>query len=167
MESRLYCSYNTTQRIRHCNYWYSEIRFMYLAYCHGARRLAIRKMLLFASLFRILTHIPKCPDMRQWIWSALVQIWLAAYSAPNHYLNQWWVIVNWILRKKIIFIKIQNFSLTKMHFKMSFAKWRSLCPGEMSLFSIPEAFIVFTFMATAIISFSEQVYISIQMLLIP
>ena len=27
--------------------------------------------------------------------------WLVAYSAPSHYLNQCWVIVNWTLRNKL------------------------------------------------------------------
>ena len=27
--------------------------------------------------------------------------WLVAYSAPSHYLNQWWLIVNWTLRNKV------------------------------------------------------------------
>ena len=31
-----------------------------------------------------------------------------------------------------ILIKIQNFSFTKMHLKLSSAKWRPFCPGEMS-----------------------------------
>ena len=28
-----------------------------------------------------------------------------------------------------ILIEIQNFSFTKMHLKISFAKWRPFCPG--------------------------------------
>ena len=27
--------------------------------------------------------------------------WLVAYSAPSHYLNQYWVIVNWTLKNKL------------------------------------------------------------------
>ena len=40
-----------------------------------------------------------------------------AYSAPSHYLNQCWVIVNWTLRNKLQcncnITKIQNFSFAK------------------------------------------------------
>ena len=39
--------------------------------------------------------------MHQWIGSALVQIMAVAYSAPSHYLNQCWFIVNWNLRNKL------------------------------------------------------------------
>ena len=34
--------------------------------------------------------------------------WLVAYSAPSHYLNQCWVIVNWTLRNKLQWIFNQN-----------------------------------------------------------
>ena len=29
------------------------------------------------------------------------RLWLVAYSAPSHYLNQCWVIVNWALRNRL------------------------------------------------------------------
>ena len=35
------------------------------------------------------------------ILPSLVQIWLVAWSAPSHYLNQCWNIVNWALRNKL------------------------------------------------------------------
>ena len=59
-----------------------------------------------------------------------VNLW-ESYSAPSHYLNQCWVIVNWTLRNKFEwnFIKIPNFSFTKMQLKISSVKWRSFCPG--------------------------------------
>ena len=34
-----------------------------------------------------------------------------------------------------ILIKIQNFSFKKIHLKISSAKWRPFCPGEMSSFT--------------------------------
>ena len=37
--------------------------------------------------------------------------WLVAYSAPSHYLNQWWVIVNWTLRNKLQWNFNQNIKL--------------------------------------------------------
>ena len=53
-------------------------------------------------------------------------------SAPSHYITQCRVIVNWTRRNNLqwILIKIQNFSFTKMHLKISSTKWRPLCPGE-------------------------------------
>ena len=51
---------------------------------------------LVAQAMIHLTHLPlNAAYMRQWIGSALLQIWLFPYSAPSHYLNQCWVIVNW------------------------------------------------------------------------
>ena len=51
---------------------------------------------------------------------------------PNHYLNQCWVIVNWILRNKLQWNFNQNtkFSFTKMHLKLSSAKWSPFCPSR-------------------------------------
>ena len=50
--------------------------------------------------------------MRQLIGSALVQIkQLIAYSAPSHYLNQCWIIVNWTLRNKLQWHFNQNTKL--------------------------------------------------------
>ena len=52
-----------------------------------------------------------------------------ASSAPSHYLNQCWL--NWTFRIGINFselrIKAQN--LSKIHLKMSYAKWRPFCRG--------------------------------------
>ena len=50
-----------------------------------------------------ITHPPPSyAYMRQWIGSALVQIMACRlYSAPSHYLNQCWIIVNWTLRNKL------------------------------------------------------------------
>ena len=74
--------------------------------------------------------------MHQYIGSALAQIMacrIFAYSAPSHYLNRCWVILNWTLRDKLeIRIQIHEFSLMKMHLKTSSAKWRPFwqgCPG--------------------------------------
>ena len=58
--------------------------------------------------------------------------WLVAYSAPSHYLNQWWVIVNWTLRNKLQWNFNQNIKLFiyEMHQKISSTKWRPFCPGR-------------------------------------
>ena len=44
---------------------------------------------------------PSATIMCPWIGWALVQILAIAYSAPNYYLHQRWVIVSWTLRKKL------------------------------------------------------------------
>ena len=45
--------------------------------------------------------------------------WLGAYSAPSHYLNQCWVIVNWTLRNKLqwIFSPKSNFFIQETAFE--------------------------------------------------
>ena len=43
---------------------------------------------------------PSAAYMREWMGSALVQIMACAYWTPSHFLNQRWVIVNWILKNK-------------------------------------------------------------------
>ena len=47
--------------------------------------------------------------------------WLVAWSAPSHYLNLWWNIVNWNLRSK------HTFPFREIHLKMQSAKYRRLC----------------------------------------
>ena len=37
--------------------------------------------------------------------------WLAAWLIPSHYLSQWWLIVNWTLRKKLHFHFKQDIKL--------------------------------------------------------
>ena len=56
--------------------------------------------------------------------------WLVACSAPSHYLNQCCTILSIEpLGSNLneILIKKQNSSLTKMHLKISSAKWRPFC----------------------------------------
>ena len=54
---------------------------------------------------------PSAAYMPQWIRSALVRLWLVAYSAPSHYLKQCWFIVNWTLRNKLQWKFNQNTKL--------------------------------------------------------
>ena len=63
--------------------------------------------------------------------------WLVAYSAPNHYLNQCRIIVNWTLSNKFQWSFSQNTKLffTKMYLKVSTAKWRPFYRGEDELIS--------------------------------
>ena len=62
--------------------------------------------------------------------------WCVAYWAPNHCVNQCWLVVNRILENKLqwnanllIIIKIQQFSIKKMRLNMSSAKWQPFCLG--------------------------------------
>ena len=52
----------------------------------------------------------------------------ASPSAPSHYLNQCWVMLNWTLRNKLQWNFNKSFSFTKMHLKISSAKWQPFCP---------------------------------------
>ena len=54
---------------------------------------------------------PSAAYMRRWIKSVLVQIMACRLSAPSHYLNQCWVIVNWTLGNKFQWNFNQNTKL--------------------------------------------------------
>ena len=84
---------------------------------------------------------PSDTNMRRWTGSLLVQI--IACSAPSHYLNQCWNIVNWTFRNKLqwnfnrnssIFIKEIAFQnvVCKMVFILSRPQWVNLWnPGRL------------------------------------
>ena len=57
--------------------------------------------------------------------------WLVAYSAPSHYLNQCWNIVNWTSRNNLQwnFNRNLTFTFKKFHLETSSAKWRQFCLG--------------------------------------
>ena len=76
--------------------------------------------------------------MRQWIESALVQIMACRLLTPSHYLNQRWVIVNWILTNKLQWNFNQK-KIAKIHLKISSVKWRPFCPrgDELRVTAIP------------------------------
>ena len=59
------------------------------------------------------------------------RLWLDAYPAPSHYLNQWWIIVNGTIRNKLQwnFDQNTNLSIMKMHLKIPSARWRPFCSG--------------------------------------
>ena len=81
-------------------------------------------------LLAILTHPPLVLQICVSEWSQhRFRWWLVTYLVPSHYLNQYCVIVNWTLRNKLQWIKIQNFSFIKMRWKMSSVKWQLFCPG--------------------------------------
>ena len=60
------------------------------------------KVLVIFVHCSVLTHLPLVLHLcvsesnQQWFTQ-----WLVAYSAPSHYLNQCWVIVNWTIRNKL------------------------------------------------------------------
>ena len=58
------------------------------------------------------------------------RIYTWANSATSNYPNQCWFIANWTLGSKLQWnlSKKKIFSLTKMHSKISSAKWRPFCP---------------------------------------
>ena len=61
--------------------------------------------------------------------SSLNQI--IAWSAPSHYLNQCWDIVNWNLRNKFheILSQTEAYSFKNMYLKKSSGQWRPFCLG--------------------------------------
>ena len=68
--------------------------------------------------------------IRQGSGSEFIQVMACRLTAPSHYLNHCWLIVNWTLGNKLQRHFIQNkISFTKIHLKMSSAKWRPFCPG--------------------------------------
>ena len=74
----------------------------------------------------LVAHICRSESHQHWF-----RYWLAPYSATSHYLNQYWFIVNWTLRNKHQCNLNKNTKLlfTKMHLKISSAKYRPFCPG--------------------------------------
>ena len=99
--------------------------------------------ILMVQLLVQLTHLPVAPltcvsELRQHCF----RWWLVAYSAPSHYLNQCWGIVNWTLRNKlqwnpnrIIFFSIHENAFENIVFKMvnilSRRRWvNSLWPSD-------------------------------------
>ena len=73
-------------------------------------------------LLQLLTH-----------WGRVTHICVSklTWPAPSHYLNQWWIIVNWTLGTNFseILIEILIFSFKKMRLKVSSAKRRPFCLG--------------------------------------
>ena len=69
--------------------------------------------------------------------------WLVAWTAPSHYLNQCWNIVNWTPGTNIneILLKIHTFSFKKIHFKMPSGKRRPFCLGLNLLIQNPNLII--------------------------
>ena len=64
------------------------------------------------TIVSVKTHLPLVPDIcvsesgQHWFRYGLV-----AYSAPSHYLNQFWILVNWTLRNKLRWNFNQNTKL--------------------------------------------------------
>ena len=70
-------------------------------------------------LIRYLTHCARVTHI-------CVSKITSACSAPSHYLNQCWNIINWCIGNKLL-IGIQAFSFKEMYLKMFPEKWRPFC----------------------------------------
>ena len=81
-----------------------------------------------------------CGDIVKTCVSYRCHHWFAC-SAPSHYLNQCWPIVNFTSRTNLseILIKIQHISFIRILFKKSSAKWRPFCGG---LHALPDIGVV-------------------------
>ena len=94
----------------------------------------------FCPGLNVLTHQPHTPSPTSKVpiicASASGKHWFrwyfVAYSAPSHYLNQCWIIVNWTLRNKLQWNVDQNIKLfiLKMHLKKSSTKWHHFVQGK-------------------------------------
>ena len=96
----------------------------------------VRKLFCLYCNFKSSPH--NAPNMRQWIASALVPInGLSTIQRQTIiYDNAGLLSIRSSGRKfSEKSIKIQNFSLTKMHVKISFANQWSFCPGRYELMS--------------------------------
>ena len=80
----------------------------------GGVEISVGVYLLIGSL---VSHVWVSKSGQRWLRKKL----LVAYSVPGHYPHQYWLIVSWTLWNKLTWSEIQNFSLTKMHLKMSSA----------------------------------------------
>ena len=95
-----------------------------------------------------LTHLPLvlhiCVSESGQHW---FRLWLVAYSAQSHYLNQCSLIVSWTLRNKLQWNSDHNtklFRFKKMQLKMSSAKRKPFCPGgdELTHWPLGDAVVV-------------------------
>ena len=89
-----------------------------------------RNMILRLVHWGLLTPFGVIDLGHHWLWQ-----WLVSYSAPCHYLNQWWPIWTNVYE---IWIKIVQSSFKKKTFKIFSAKCWSLCSGPNVLSRIKE-----------------------------
>ena len=75
----------------------------------------------------LVSHICVSGSSQRWF-----RKWPVAYSAPSHYLNQYWVIVNWNLTNKLQwnFNRNTRLCIHENAFETPSAKWRPFYPGE-------------------------------------
>ena len=106
--------------------------------CHNM--LPKRGQTRFTVIFTPTTTPPPCIyASMNWISIGSGDGLSPTYSATSHYMNQYWLIVNWTFRNNLpseIRIKIHDFSFMKIHMKISSVKWRPFCPGgdEVTMF---------------------------------
>ena len=101
-------------------------------------KILTHQMTLKMILLKLLPHFPRAKELTHLPLQCPIYVsvngvsidsdnkWLVTYSAPSHYLNQCLFIVNWTLHFSEIWIKIQNFSLKKIHLKLSSAKMAAI-----------------------------------------
>ena len=92
----------------------------------------IKKLITYLRTCRLNSLRPGDAQMRSNILKPLLvkNKWLVAWSAPSHYLNQWWNIVNSNLTNSSeVVSEIRTFAFRKMHLKMLSAKWGPFCLG--------------------------------------
>ena len=85
-----------------------------VSYCVAMLAYFLDAVFMDASIgtMPLLTHLPLVPHIcvrqygKHWF-----RLWPVAYLAPSHYLHQWWVIVNWILRNTLQWNFNQNTKL--------------------------------------------------------
>ena len=67
----------------------------------------LSKALIYFTI--TLTHFPLVPHISvSESGQHLFRLWLVAFSAPSHYINQWWVVAKWTLRNKLQWNFYQN-----------------------------------------------------------
>ena len=93
-------------------------------YINPIRVFSIKNKLLTHLL--LVLHICVSESGQHWL-----RLWFVAYSAPSHYQNQTGLlsIEPFGVNFREILSKIHINSFTKMHLKISSAKWRSFNPG--------------------------------------
>ena len=96
------------------------------------------------TFFDILTHWGRVTHMRQQSNYHWFRRSLDAWTAPSHYLNQWWNIVNWTLRNKLqwhfnrnLNIFIQENALEDVVCEMASIFSRPQCVKQIALALIP------------------------------
>ena len=79
----------------------------------------VRKLQFVALLISVIEYLN-----HRWL-----RCWFVDYSAPSHYLNQWWLGIGLSVKLQWHFNKISTFSFKKRRLKISSAKYKPCCLG--------------------------------------